>query len=452
MSDRGARLATMPNANGPDHTSASDGNPWYLRPFFGRHPVLPPEARQTLRLVALGLFFENYDMGLINAALPQIADDLSISAEDTGFYLGAIRLGGVGTFMLLPLADQLGRKRLFMAAFVGMSLGTLATAASLTPVQFTLAQALTRTFMLVAAALALVIVVEEFPASQRGAGLGLLTLLGGLGYGTCAVLYALVDQLPFGWRSLYMIGVVPLLLLPFFRRSLRETRRFEAHRNTTAKGPRVSALEQWTGPMRDLLRTNPRRAISVGIAAFLTSAGAIGFFQYTSLFVQKAHGWSPAGYSGLVMAGGMIGVLGSIFGGRGSDRYGRRRIGFAGLVFAPLFAFAFFFGPESTLVPAWGLFVFCSSAGDVVLRALSAELFPTSHRGTATGWLMLVQTLGWTVGLLIVGVATESMDDLSRTITSLSLVIVIAGLTLLTVPETHQQELESISDEGVRQG
>ena len=150
------------------------------------------------------------------------------------------------------------------------------------------------------------------------------------------------------------------------------------------------------------------------------------------------------------MGGGTIGILGSILGGRGSDRYGRRLIGCAGLAFAPLFAFLFLMGPESTLVLAWGLFVFCSSAGDVVVRALSAELFPTAQRGTATGWLMLVQTLGWTVGLLLVGLATESLDDLSRSISFLSLVMIVAGLALLTVPETHRRELETISGDESR--
>lgn len=438
----------MALASDPDPATATptETNPWYLRPFFGTR-VLPTEARHILRLVALGLYFENYDMGLINAALPQIADDLAIAAEDTGFYLSAIRLGGVGTFLMLPLADRLGRKRLFLFSLMGMAIGTLATGLSMTPVQFTLAQSLTRVFMLAAAALALVIVVEEFPAEQRGAGLGLLALLGGLGYGTCALLYSIVDLLPWGWRSLYLIGFAPALLLPFFRRSLPETRRFEEHQRARGSVHARSQWAEWTAPMLALLHASPRRTITVGLAAFLSAVGGIAFFQYTSMFVQTAHGWTPAGYAGLVMAGGAIGVLGSILGGRGSDRWGRRLIGCTALIFAPLFAFAFLFGPESALVVSWGLFIFCSSAGDVVLRALSAELFPTSHRGTATGWMMLVQTLGWTLGLLLVGLGTESVEDLSRTIAALSLVMIVAGFALLAVPETHGRELETISEE-----
>jgi len=391
----------------PEPRPASGGgpNPWYLRPFFGKAPALPDDARRILRLVALGLFFENYDLALLNAALPQISRDLGIAAGDTGFYVSAIRLGGVGTFLLLPFADRLGRRHLFLAAFVGMSIGTLASGLSQTALQFTLAQLFSRAFMLLAGMLALVMVVEEFPADRRGAGLGLLSLLGGLGYGVCALLYAWVDVLPYGWRALYAIGVLPLVLLPFFRRSLRETRRFaQQQHDAAAAGPR-RALGDWAAPLLELLRANPRRTLGVGLAALLGAVGQIGFFQYTSLFVQEVHGWSPADYTVLVILGGAIGIFGAVAGGRGSDRFGRRAVGTLGYATAPIFAALFFMGPSGGLVVAWGCFVFFSSAGDVVLRALSAELFPTSHRGAATGWFMLVQTLGWSGGLVIVGFA-----------------------------------------------
>jgi putative MFS transporter len=398
-----------------------------------------------LRLVALGVFFENFDLALLNAALPQISHDLGIPAGDTGFYVGAIRFGGVGTFLLLPFADRLGRRRVFLAAFIGMSVGTLASGLSQTPLQFTFAQLFSRTFMLLATTVALVIVVEEFPADRRGAGLGLLGLLGGLGYGTCALVYAWVDVLPYGWRTLYAVGVLPLLLLPFFRRSLRETRRFERHRRDSAAARPRSPLRAWAGPIVELARASPRRALAVGLAALLGSMGQIGFYQYTSLFVQEVHGWSPADYTVLVIVGGAIGVLGTVAGGRGSDRFGRRLVGAMGYATAPIFAALFFLGPMGGLIIAWGCFVFFSSAGDVVLRALSAELFPTSHRGTSTGWIMLVQTLGWTGALVIVGFAVDSIDELAWTLTLLSLCLVAGAVALYFLPETRQRELEAIS-------
>jgi MFS family permease len=328
-----------------------------------------------------------------------------------------------------------------------MSAGTFATAFSQTPAQFAVLQMATRVFMLMGAALALVILVEEFPADRRGAGIGLLSVLGGMGFGLGAGLYALVDWLPFGWRALYALGVLPVLLLPFFRRSLRETRRFEAGRRSRDAEPPSSAWRRWVRPVAMLARTHPRRAVSVGMAGMLAAMGAIAFFQYTSYFVRNVHGWSPGQYSLLVLTGGLLGLCGNVLGGRASDRFGRRRVGFLALALAPAGVAFFYGGPASTLALAWGLTTLCATSGDLVLRALATELFPTSHRSAAAGWLILVQTLGWVSGLFVVGAATGELADLGPVVMAVSLANVAAALCVWLVPETSGLELETIAAE-----
>jgi MFS family permease len=392
--------------------------------------------------VGLGLFFENYDIGLVNAALPQIAQDLGMQPGESGFYAGAIRLGGVGAFFVLPFADRLGRRRVFLASLVGMSVSTFATALSQTPLQFALLGMLARVFLLTASALALVILVEEFPAERRGAAVGCLSVLGGLGFGASAALYAAVDLLPFGWRALYAVGLAPVALLPFFRRSLRETTRFE--RDREARGGDAGGLRAWVAPVAALARTHPRRALAMGGAGLLAAMGGIAAFQYSSFFVQDVHGWQPGHYTLLVFGGGSLGLLGNVLGGRGSDHLGRRLVGVTCLAFAPLFIVSFYQGPALTLALCWGLGVLCTSAGEVVVRTLSAELFPTSHRGSATGWLILVQSLGWASGLFLVGLGPEGWNGMARTIPLISLACAAAGACLLLVPETNRRELEGI--------
>jgi putative MFS transporter len=427
--------------------SGEPTNPRVLWPFLGRAPALPPETLRTLLLVTLGVFFEQYDLGLVSAALPQIAAGLGIPAEDTGFYLSAIRLGGVGSFLLIPFADRVGRRRAFLGCFAGMSLFTFATACAQTPLQFTLAQMLTRAFMLTAASLAVVILVEELPAEQRGGGLGVLSILGGMGFGLGAGLYAAIDHLPLGWRSLYAVGLAPVLLLPFFRRALRETRRFEGERRAREAGAAAGAAG-WLEPLRALARTHPRRAATIGAAGFLTAVGGIAFFQYTSWFVHEVHGWAPFQYSLLVVGGGMIGMLGTAVGGRGSDLFGRRRVGASVLALMPLLVALFYGGPALSLVPAWGFAVLCGTSSEIVLRALATELFPTSHRASAGGWLVLVETLGWSAGLLACGLFARSAGDLPRVIIALGAASFLAAVCLLAVPETRGRELEEIAEVG----
>jgi len=346
---------------------------------------------------------------------------------------------------------------MFLTSLIGMSIGTFLTGLSQTQEQFMLLQMVTRAFMLTGAALSVVMLVEEFPADQRGSALGMMAVLGGMGYGLGAGLYSAVDVLPYGWRSLYAIGILPLLLLPFFRRSLRETRRFTEHtesrRDSDARlgrfrGRQIS-FEKWLEPLTALASTHPRRVVTVGLAGFFGAMGSIAVFQYTSFFVQHAHGWAPGDYSLLVLGGGFIGMFGNIVGGRGSDRFGRRKVGFAMLAISPAFAVLFFNGPASLLFLNWGLYVLCMSAADVVIRAQSTELFPTSQRGSSGGMLISVQSIGFVAGLLLFGFGTET-GDLASVVSWVSLSSVGAAICLLFLPETHQRELESISAEPSR--
>ncbi len=129
---------------------------------------MEPRLRRLLGLVSLALFFESYDVSMLTSALKHIADDLAIAPQALAGWLSLIRLGALPAFLLVPFADRLGRRTVFLASLVGMSVGTLATAFVQTPVQFVVAQMAIRTFLVAGAAVAIVIVTEEFPAEHRG--------------------------------------------------------------------------------------------------------------------------------------------------------------------------------------------------------------------------------------------------------------------------------------------
>ena len=80
------------------------------------------------------------------------------------------------------------------------------------------------------------------------------------------VLFAAIEWLPFGWRSMYALGILPLLLLPMFRREIRETRRFARHRDQrAAEGRALPASPAGGGRCGACCAAYPGRAAGIGL-------------------------------------------------------------------------------------------------------------------------------------------------------------------------------------------
>jgi MFS family permease len=145
---------------------------------------------------------------------------------------------------------------------------------------------------------------------------------------------------------------------------------------------------------------------------------------------------------------GALGVVGSPLAGRLVDRHGRRGVGAVALALFPLPVAVFYLGPGWSLAPAWAGFVFLNMGMHVVIRALGTEIFPTSYRGTAGGWLLLTEAVGAWLGLQLHTLGMQVRDDLGLVAAALSLLTLLAAFTLFFFPETAQRELEEISEDG----
>jgi putative MFS transporter len=434
------------SAPAPDAAAPRRGNPWWIPPFLGRVPdAVQAPALRLLGIISFGLAFDSYDNALMNATISRVAEDLGIELRQVGYYTAVVRSAGVLAFLVVPFADRLGRRRVFLASLIGMAAGYAATGLAQTPIQFVLAQLLTRGSMLTMVSMCNVFVTEEMPAAHRAWAMGTMIAVSGIGYALGMLLFAGVDSLPFGWRALYAVGAVPLLVLPWLRRNLTETRRFEAHRD--ARVADGAALGGWLRPVVELAKSQPRRAAAVGAAGLLAAVGGIAAFQYMIFLLERVHGWQPWAFSVLFIGGGAVGIAGNAVAGRLADKFGRRVVGCVSYLLLPLAVTALYNGPGWMVVLAWiGMVVF-GTAGDVVVRVLATELFPTASRGSAAGWLTLLQSVGWATGLLLIGLADVDVERLGLVVPGVSVLCALGGLALLTLPETRSMELEAISTE-----
>jgi len=423
--------------------SRSRRRPWWLWALPGRvPPEVDDKALRLLGAVALALLFEEYDLAIVTAALKQISAGLGLAEERLALDLALIRLGVIPAFFLLPFADRIGRRPVFLASVMGMGLFTFATAFCQNGPQFVVLQALTRACFVTGSATAFVIMAEELPAQHRGWGMGVLAALGACGHGLGAAVFSQIDRLPFGWRSLYALGIVPVVMLGFFLKRVPETKRFSDQARERAAEPALA----WFAPLGALATTHPWRVSALATSGLALALATLPSFQLSGYYVQTAFGFSPGQYSLLVIVGGAVGIMGNLVGGRLGDALGRKRVGFALLASFPLMCFAFYRGGATTATVAWAGLVFCFMGGRLILRALSIELFPTPQRAAAAGVFSFAEAIGAVLGLFALYVfRVRDAEDLAVVIPSVACVTVIAALLVLVFPETRNRELEDIS-------
>ena len=404
---------------------------------------LAPEELRLLGVLGFTFLLNQYDMALAGLALPQIQAGIGLIEADVGPMLGTIRLGAGAALVFALAADRAGRRRLLLFTILGFTLCTTLTTFAQTPTAFLACQLGARACIAAEEVIAIVLVAEEISARARGLGFGILAIFGAVGHGLAAIAFGFVESLPFGWRALYALGVLPLLVLAWIRRSLRESRRFEA------EPTRGSVLQ----PLVDLLGVYPAR-----LAALLTAILGFGFVSATALsFVSKTlqdvHGYAPHEVTFLMIGGGTLALVSYPLSGILSDHFGRRRVLGASLSAMGLGVFVFYGTSGIALVPAWTFMMMGFMACDVLFGALGTELFPTGHRATASGVRMLVLAAGGALGLWTEGLVFGEAGSHAVAITWLALcAIPVPLLALLALPETADRELEDISPPATPRG
>jgi putative MFS transporter len=439
-----ATIAT-PSPTGEPERSAV--RPWWLRamPWLGQPPPLTSRQWNVLGVLGAAALIDNYDLGVLGLALPQIQTGLGVAEADVGALTAVVRLGVIPALFITVLADRAGRRRLLLATILGFTVCTFLTAFVRSAAEFAALQLLARVFIAGQGMLAVVVIIEEFDANVRGWGIGMMGALGSLGHGLAAIIFSVVNLLPFGWRALYVVGVAPLLLIAWFRRTLSETPRFEQHRTTRATASGLHAALQ---PFRDLVRMYPGRIVALCAAlmpvAFVFETSTL----FASKFLQEVHHYSPGNVAAMYLTIGVLAPIGNVVAGSLGDRFGRKRIMIAGsLVNAA--AIAGFYHVAGFWVPlTWGLMVMTLTMVLVLFAALGGELFPTSYRSTASGVRAVVATLGAALGLWVEGQLYGVVGSHAAAITLMLVVVPIAPLIIaLTLPETAARELEEIAPE-----
>ncbi|MBW2295277.1 MAG: MFS transporter [Deltaproteobacteria bacterium] len=434
-----------------ERKAETEGRPRWLvlTPFLRWAPELTERQWRVLGMLSVVGLFDQYDLSILSFALPEIQASLSIPEAQVGYLGSVIAMGAIPAVLAGLAADRLGRRRLLLITIVAYTVLTGATAFAPDARTYIALQFFARAFSTAELMLAVVVIAEEFGPTTRGWGVGALFAIRSCGVGLAAGAYPLAHALGLSWRSLYLAGLIPLVLVAYWRRTLPETERFTRRQDELA-GSKNSEFA--LGPLLHLIRDYPGRFVSMSsVLGCLTVGGAAASFLAPK-YLQEAHGWAPNQIMLLYVFGGAFGIIGATVAGSLSDRLGRKRMAIGLGLLVTCLAIAFYNISGWLLAPLWVAMIFCLIGHDTMQSTFGAEMFPTSHRSTAAGARQLVITLGASLGLALESVLYSVLHSHWKSVTLLLCLMFVAPVVVkLAYPETSGRDLDEIAPERERE-
>ena len=390
----------------------------------------PPEEedrryrKRLLGMLSVATFFEGYDNFVLALVLPLVLADLGGSEAQAGVIRAIVGIGSVLGFLLAAQADRLGRRRLLLITIVGYTAGTFLTALSFGLAWLTASQFIAQIFIASEWAVAVTIVVEEFPTNVRSRSLGIVTSMNTLGGITVGVLAFLgLQHTPLDWRGFFVVGIVPLIAVAFWRRRMRETPRFQAVSESEVEHDRTNLFEPWIPQFR-------RTVLAVGLMHFFRFAAVASGAFWWPYYAQQEAGMSLS-LSGLYLGiAGLVGAAGFIVAGRLMERWGRRPTFMVYVAGAALFGIPLFqIHSPGLMLPFLCLAIFFGLGSAAVTSAFSTEFFPTYVRSRAAAWCRnAFEIPGGIIGPLLVGVMGDHRTGAIGSIGDAMSVLFIATL------------------------
>ena len=419
---------------------------WLFRPLFTRfmrrrkpggktQPWWAPPTRissheaSILGLLAAASMLAAFINTLFTQTLTYSSDEFGISTTGQGLGAAVVRWGIIIAIPISISADRIGRRRVMVA--VGFLAPVIASLGALAPNFATLVgtQAIGRPLALTLDLLIIVTAAEEMPRDARAFAVSILAMASGLGAGVAVAALPFAGVATWGWRLVFAIALVWLIVAFDLRRTLPETRRF------------ITAVE------------HPHTAsIQFNRIALITSVAFIGnlFVATASIFqneylkdVRGFPAWQIAVFTTITAAPASIGL---VIGGRLADARGRR------LLAASMIPLGTALLVTSFAVAGIGMWLSAAVGGILVALAYPAmavyraELFPTQRRGRAASIITASSLMGGSIGLISGGVMVDHGLSYGNMMAILAIGPLLVGLIVLaSYPETAHRELEELN-------
>ncbi|GCE38546.1 aromatic acid/H+ symport family MFS transporter [Rhodococcus sp. USK10] len=398
-------------------------------------------------IATIAIIFDGYDLVVYGTILPTLMNDPGqlgeISAQQAGA-LGSYALIGVmvGALTAGAVGDYLGRRRMMLVNIawfsVGMGLAALATNVTM----FGLLRFFTGIGVGGLVATAGAMVAEFAPPGKRNL-YNAIVYSGVPAGGVLASLLAIVLRDTIGWRGLFWIGALPIvILLPLALAKLPESPKWLVARGQEDKARRVSERTGIPMPGAEEIAADRASVEKVGFAALATRRYAwgtalLGLMSFSGLLLTYGlNTWLPkimedAGFNAkgslsflLVLNGGAI--LGGLIASKVADGIGPQRVVATTFGLAAMALILLTLGfPLPVLLASVAVAGVGTIGTQVLIYGFVSNYYSTSARGAGVAWCAGFGRLGGIFGPLIGGAL------ISAGISSQVAFYVFAGIAVL---------------------
>ncbi|SSW68481.1 MFS transporter [Achromobacter agilis] len=433
----------------------------------------PARTTHTVLFVCwLAILFEGYDVGVMGAVLPALAEDKqwALSPLQLGV-LGSYALAGmfVGSFAVGTLSDLLGRRRMLLACVTLFSLTMIGAAWAPTPTWFGLFRFIGGLGLggVIPAAAALTI--EYSPPAKRGFNYGVMYSGYSLGI-LCSAAVAMALLSHWGWRSVIAVGAVPLLLVPLLARLLPESLEYllakgdEAGARAQAQRLGIASLDAfrprevagakstWRDVMAAVFAPRHLRAtLCFWGALFLGMMLVYGLNTWLPQIMRK-NGYDLGSSISFLLVFSLASAVGGLVLGRFADKTEPRRI--VALFFLAGAAGIYCLTYNNPLVVNY-VWVALAGVGSIssslILTGYLAGYYPAHARGAATGWALSFARIGAMSGPIVGGYLAGLKLPLAWNFIVFSCAAVLAAVFVILIPRRYADEPQAQSASGATQ-
>ena len=395
------------------------------------------DRRNALLAASLGWMLDSMDVMLYAMVIPQVQRDLHMSTVSAGLVMSlTLVMAAIGGISFGFVADRFGRTRALSLSILIYTVCTGLCAFVQTVPQLAVCRMLLGIGMGGEWAAGAALVAETWPQQHRGKTLALVQSSWAIGYALAAVLVALIMP-HFGWRGVFLAGLLPATLTIWIRRRVREPKHWSPIRD-------VSFIELFRG----------RLAKRTLVIASMNAASLFawwGLFSWTPSFLaaplsQGGHGLDVLHTSAWTVVTQLGTFLGYTSFGFLADRFSRKRVYvtflFVAAAVVPLYAVVrsagalFVLGP---IVGFWGTGYFSG------FSVIASESFPTALRGRAMGFCYNLGRFVSAVAPYTVGrIAQEHGFSFGLTVTAAG--FLLAGVIALFLRTEWSEEVTIFSD------